>query len=41
MFFGIKNVKFISAQGLDIYGAITTEILNKAKESITIDFKEE
>lgn len=41
MFFGIKNVKFISAQGLDIYGANTTEILNKAKESITIDFKEE
>ena len=41
MFFGIKTVKFISAQGLDIYGANITEILNKAIDTISIVLQEE
>ncbi|MBR5277936.1 MAG: NAD(P)H-dependent oxidoreductase [Clostridia bacterium] len=33
-FYGIKDVKFISAQGLDIKGADVNSIMSKAKESI-------
>ena len=33
-FFGISDVKFISAQGLDIYGADTQQIIEKAKENM-------
>lgn len=38
--FGIENVKFFSAQGLDIYGADIEAIMKKAKENITLDFEE-
>lgn len=34
-FFGISNVKFFSAEGLDIYGADVAGIMEKAKENIT------
>lgn len=34
-FFGIKEVQFFSAEGLDIFGADVTEIMNKAKACIT------
>ena len=33
-FYGIKDTKCISAQGLDIYGADTDIILRKAKEAV-------
>ena len=33
-FFGINEVKFISAQGLDIYGSDVSGILNQAKDTI-------
>ena len=33
-FFGIGNVNFFSAEGLDIYGADVEEIMRKAKENI-------
>lgn len=35
-FFGISDVKFFSAEGLDIYGADVAEILHKAKENILL-----
>ena len=35
-FYGIKEVKCISAEGLDIHGADADEILRKAKESVDI-----
>ena len=35
--FGINDVKFFSAEGLDIYGADTDGILQRAKENICID----
>lgn len=35
-FFGIKEVKCISAQGLDIYGADSEKILRDAKKGISI-----
>ena len=37
-FFGIGNVKFFSAEGLDIYGADTDGIMNKAKENMICQF---
>ena len=33
-FFGIGNVRFFSAEGLDIYGADVAEIMKKAKKEI-------
>lgn len=33
-FFGIGNVRFFSAEGLDIYGADTDGIMQKAKENL-------
>ena len=33
-FFGIDNVRFFSAQGLDIYGADVDRIMKKAKENM-------
>ena len=33
-FFGIDNVRFFSAQGLDIYGADVDQIMKKAKENM-------
>lgn len=33
-FFGIDNVRFISAEGLDIYGADVDMIMHKAKENM-------
>ena len=36
MFYGIKETKCISAQGLDIYGADVTAILNEAKKGVNI-----
>lgn len=35
-FFGIGDVKFFSAEGLDIYGADVDEIMKKAKENILL-----
>ena len=35
-FFGISDVSFISAEGLDIYGADVEMIMQKAKENIKI-----
>ena len=35
-FFGIKNIRFFSAEGLDIYGADAEQIMLKAKENIFI-----
>ena len=35
-FFGISNVSFFSAEGLDIYGADVSEIMQKAKDGICI-----
>ena len=35
-FFGIGNVKFFSAEGLDIYGADVAEIMQQAKKNILI-----
>ena len=37
-FFGISDVKFFSAQGLDIYGADVNAIMLKAKDDITCQF---
>ena len=37
-FYGIKDVKCISAEGLDIRGADVDSILQSAKESIMLDF---
>ena len=34
-FFGIEDVRFFSAEGLDIFGAKIQEIINKLKEEIT------
>lgn len=36
-FFGISDVKFFSAEGLDIYGADTQQIMQKAKENMFSD----
>ena len=36
-FFGISDVRFFSAQGLDIYGADITEIMNQAAAAIDED----
>mgnify|MGYP003303748528 CR=1 FL=1 len=36
-FFGISDVKFFSAEGLDIYGADIVQIMQKAKDSIQAD----
>lgn len=36
-FFGISDVKFFSAQGLDIYGADVSCIMQKAKESMLFE----
>ncbi len=33
-FFGIADIKFFSAEGLDIYGADVQKIMNEAKEDI-------
>ena len=38
-FFGINDVKFFSAEGLDIYGADVTSIMKKAKDSIVSEDK--
>lgn len=38
-FFGIGTVKFFSAEGLDIYGADTNQIVQKAKENIVLNLK--
>lgn len=35
-FYGIKEVKCISAQGLDIHGANAEEILNEAKKAVEL-----
>lgn len=37
--FGIGDVKFFSAEGIDIYGADTVEILQRAKDNMCIDEK--
>lgn len=37
-FFGITDVKFFSAQGLDIYGADVNCIMQKAKEDMFLQF---
>lgn len=37
-FFGISDVKFFPAQGLDIYGADVNAIMLKAKDDITCQF---
>ena len=37
-FFGISDVNFFSAQGLDIYGADVNAIMLKAKDDITCQF---
>ena len=37
--FGIQTVKFFSAEGVDIYGADTGEILQRAKDNMCIDEK--
>ena len=34
-FFGIENISFYSAEGLDIFGADVKEIMHEAKEKIT------
>ena len=34
-FYGIKDVQFVSAQGLDIYGANVSKIIEEAKRSFT------
>lgn len=36
-FFGIKNVRFFSAEGLDIYGNDVDQIMREAKENIIFD----
>ena len=38
-FFGISDVRFFSAEGLDIYGADVTAIMKKAKENIQTNQK--
>lgn len=38
-FFGINNVSFYSAEGLDIFGADVKKIMEEAKGSITNSFK--
>ena len=40
-FFGIDNVSFVSAEGLDIYGANVDLIMGKAKENILLQFCDE
>lgn len=40
-FFGINDVSFYSAEGLDIFGADAKAIMDKAKEYITNSFKTE
>lgn len=35
-FYGIKDVQFISAQGLDVYGANVTKIMEEAKNSYSL-----
>ena len=40
-FFGIDNVSFVSAEGLDIYGANVDLIMSKAKENILLQFSDE
>lgn len=40
-FFGIDNVSFVSAEGLDIYGANVDLIVSKAKENILLQFSDE
>lgn len=35
-FFGINNLRFISAEGLDIYGADTDKIMYEAKDNIKV-----
>ena len=37
-FFGIENVRFFSAEGLDIYGADVDDIMNKTKENMLFEF---
>lgn len=37
--FGINDVKFFSAEGIDIYGTDTGEILQRAKDNMCIDEK--
>ena len=37
-FFGIEDVRFFSAEGLDIYGADIDDIMKKAKENILFEF---
>lgn len=39
-FFGISDVSFFSAEGLDIYGADTDSILQKAKDNMCVADKE-
>ena len=34
--FGINDVKFFSAEGIDIYGANTSEILQRAKDNMSV-----
>ena len=38
-FYGIGEVQFVSAQGLDIRGADIAKIMQKAKESINLEIK--
>lgn len=37
MFYGIKEVQYVSAQGLDIHGADTSTILENAKKAYIVD----
>ena len=39
-FFGIGNVRFFSAEGLDIYGADVETIIEKAKDNIICQFSD-
>jgi FMN-dependent NADH-azoreductase len=39
-FFGICDVKFFSAEGLDIYGADINQIMQKAKENILLQLSD-
>ena len=36
-FYGINEVQFVSAQGLDIYGADVTKILEEVKQSLNFN----
>lgn len=40
-FFGIKDISFFSAEGLDIFGADVKSIMDEAKECMTDSFKTE